>query len=702
MSSKSFENASKLNVGSLQQFGNIPLVVTVNQFGAVGNGTTNNVTAFQAADSAGNFEVPAGVYRLSSNITLNSTLQFMPGARLLADSGVTVTLNERPVADPTQIIFDGAGTYAFGGDISKYDNAPVRWFRASGSTANTLATTTASNPVVTLNNAIDFSNGEQIAIEHAGPASTLTAPTITEVSASGLNRQGLPGSTTYSYKAAAVDESGSVSAASAAVTIINGNAELGTINSSARALAFNLIRWNTTATGAALWRSKSGGAYQLIGVFGLGQSDSIANGCLDAGLPEITIPWIPATPPTTALAGRLVTRIVSGEGTTSLTLQNAPSTSGSSLYARHDDTVPLNTVASLVNNISIPTGTYNVSSLEIPNTVSSISGNGYGSVVYGWGARTAVVNVQCSTGFSASNLKVDSTAWHNQIGLQLNGGLKCRVENCSTSGNLPIFLVDCAYSLINNNILENWIDSGIFDLRGNANTIQNNFITAGCNAIPQNAAAIHTYLTNSDIISNNRTLGKCVYAIKVEAGNQNLISNNWSYNTWAETHHITGSASGNRIVGNTMYGGDLKMDYAISISNDNRPNCVMYGNEISGNFIYQCGTSAIAVCEFGGANPQIRYTTIKGNTVYGASQNSQPNTPEIFINGSHVENTYVSDHTTFSYAAINYVVEESAAGGYGLPNNTQVGTIFGDGAPSGLTLLTGTGSSKLTGGTTGK
>jgi hypothetical protein len=120
MSSKSFENASKLNVGSLQQFGNIPLVVTVNQFGAVGNGTTNNVTAFQAADSAGNFEVPAGVYRLSSNITLNSTLQFMSGARLLADSGVTVTLNERPVADPAQIIFDGAGTYAFGGDVSQF------------------------------------------------------------------------------------------------------------------------------------------------------------------------------------------------------------------------------------------------------------------------------------------------------------------------------------------------------------------------------------------------------------------------------------------------------------------------------------------------------------------------------------------------------------------------------------------------------
>lgn len=690
MSSNSFQNAAKLSG-----------IVSVLEFGAVGNGVADNFIAFQAADSAENLEIPAGVYRFSSNLTMNSTLQFMPGAKLLADSGVTITLNEKPVADASQIIFDGAGTYAFGGDISKWDAASPRWFGASGSATTTLATTTASNPVVTLSSAADFSNGEQIAIEHAGAASSLTTPINLSVSATGLNRQGPTGSTTYSYKVAAVDENGAISAASAAATITNGNATLGTISSSLRGLAFNKIQWETSATGAALWRSKSGGAYQLIGVFGLGQSDSIANGCLDAGLPEITIPWIPATPPSTALAGRLVTRIISGEGTTSLTLQNAPQTSGASLLARHDDTVPLGTLATLVKNISIPTGTFNVSSLQIPNTVSSISGNGYGSVVYGWGARSAVVNVQCSTGFSASSLKVDSTAWHNQIGLQLNNGLKCRVENCSTSGNLPIFLVGCSYSLINNNILENWIDSGIFDLNGTANSIQNNFVTAGCNAIPQNAAAIHTFSTSSNVISGNRTLGNCVYAIKVEAGNQNLISDNWSYNTWAEAHHITGSSSGNRITRNTMYGGLLMMDYAISISNDDRPNCVMYGNEISGNYIYQCGTSAIAVCEFGGTNPQIRYTVIKGNTVYGANQNSQPNTPEIFVNGSHVANTYISDHTTFSYLGIDYVVKESNAI-YGLPNNTQVGTIFGDGGQTGLTLLTGVGSSKLLGGTTGK
>jgi len=690
MSSQSFQNASKLNG-----------IVSVLQFGAVGNGTTDNTGAFQTADSAGNLEIPAGTYRFSSSLTLDSTLQFMPGAKLLADSGVTVTINSRPIADASQIIFDGAGVYVFGGDLSKWDNASPRWFGASGSASSTLATTTASNAVVTLTNAIDFSNGEQIAIEHAGPASTLTTPINLSVSATGLNRQGPTGSTTYSYKVAAVDETGAISAATSAVTITNGNATLGTISSSIRALAFNKIEWETTATGAALWRSKSGGAYQLIGVFGLGQSDSIANGCLDAGLPEITIPWIPATPPSTALASRLVTRIASGAGTTSLTLQNAPATSGSSLFTRHDDTVPLTTLVGISKNITIPTGVYNVSSLQVPNTVASITGTGYGSVIYGWGARSAVVNVQCSAGFSANTFKVDSTAWHNQIGLQLNNGLNCRVDGCAASGNLPIFLVSCSNSFINNNFLENWIDSGIFDYSGNANTIQNNFISAGCNAIPQNAAAIQTYATNSDIISGNRTLGSCVYSVKVEGGNQNLISNNWAYNTWAENYHITGSCSGNRITGNTMYGGPLMMDYAISISNDDRPNVVMTANEITNNFIYKCGTSAIAVCEFGGTNPQIRYTTIKGNTVHGANQNAQPNTPEIFINGSHVSNTYIADHNTFSYANIDYVVKESNAT-YGLPNNTQVGTIFGDGAPSGLTLLTGTGSSKLLGGTTGK
>lgn len=50
------------------------------------------------------------------------------------------------------------------------------------------------------------------------------------------------------------------------------------------------------------------------------------------------------------------------------------------------------------------------------------------------------------------------------------------------------------------------------------------------------------------------------------------------------------------------------MDYAISISNDHVDDAVMYANEISNNYIYQCGTAAIAVVEFGGANA--KYLTL--------------------------------------------------------------------------------------------
>lgn len=142
------------------------------------------------------------------------------------------------------------------------------------------------------------------------------------------------------------------------------------------------------------------------------------------------------------------------------------------------------------------------------------------------------------------------------------------------------------------------------------------------------------------------------------------------------------------------------MDYAISISNDDRPNVVMYGNEISYNYIYQCGTSAIAVCEFGGVNPNISYTIIKGNTVFGANQNNQPETPDIYIEGSHVHNTYISNHNSFSRPNVDYIVKEVSTN-YGLPNNTQVGPLFGDTGTVGLVLLTGTGSSRLSGGGTG-
>jgi hypothetical protein len=65
-------------------------------FGAAGNGTTNDRTAFSNADTTapqGTLYVPRGTYRISSNLTLASDIRFEEGAMLKPDGGVTVTLN---------------------------------------------------------------------------------------------------------------------------------------------------------------------------------------------------------------------------------------------------------------------------------------------------------------------------------------------------------------------------------------------------------------------------------------------------------------------------------------------------------------------------------------------------------------------------------------------------------------------------------
>ncbi len=70
MSSKAFQNVDKLNAGTIQQFENIPLVVTVKQFGAVGDGTTDDTAAIQAALNSvsfgGNVQLTSGTYKITS------------------------------------------------------------------------------------------------------------------------------------------------------------------------------------------------------------------------------------------------------------------------------------------------------------------------------------------------------------------------------------------------------------------------------------------------------------------------------------------------------------------------------------------------------------------------------------------------------------------------------------------------------------
>ena len=89
---------------------NIPLVSSedpVEVFGARGDGTTDDRTAFANADTAttGPITCNAGTYSIGSNLTITSPVIFM-GCILKPASGVQITLSGGVIADPTTQIFD--------------------------------------------------------------------------------------------------------------------------------------------------------------------------------------------------------------------------------------------------------------------------------------------------------------------------------------------------------------------------------------------------------------------------------------------------------------------------------------------------------------------------------------------------------------------------------------------------------------------
>jgi len=66
--------------------------LSVRDFGAAVDGTTDARSAFAAASAAGPFVVPKGRYKIASSLSISSAMTMRPGSVLVIPTGVTVTL----------------------------------------------------------------------------------------------------------------------------------------------------------------------------------------------------------------------------------------------------------------------------------------------------------------------------------------------------------------------------------------------------------------------------------------------------------------------------------------------------------------------------------------------------------------------------------------------------------------------------------
>ncbi|HTI83826.1 MAG TPA: hypothetical protein VL614_25525 [Acetobacteraceae bacterium] len=246
-------------------------------------------------------------------------------------------------------------------------------YGASGSSQATTGSVQAGSRVVQLTDALDFVEGQGIAIWGAGPA--FSAGPITGATA---QQQGTTGTTTYSYQIAPIDDAGGIGDP-VTVSVTNGNAVLTTANN-----IMISVTYGSGDAGFVVWKSSNGGPYTYDGA-------SSETTWMDTGwTPNWRPGFIPMSPPTAAQADWLVTRIVHGTHARLLLVADAASTSVSGAPVLHDDTAALNAAvsANAANGaeINLPCGTYNLTS-TVKVAVAEIGFNGSGmcSIVNGYG-----------------------------------------------------------------------------------------------------------------------------------------------------------------------------------------------------------------------------------------------------------------------------------------------------------------------------
>jgi hypothetical protein len=103
--------------------------VSVKDFGAVGDGVTDDTAAFAAAETASDFvQVPEGTYRIASNLDFDATLVGAGG--VLYVENATVNINGKIQSAPNPLFTFGAGVTF---KITEPQDVYVDWFIQTGS-----------------------------------------------------------------------------------------------------------------------------------------------------------------------------------------------------------------------------------------------------------------------------------------------------------------------------------------------------------------------------------------------------------------------------------------------------------------------------------------------------------------------------------------------------------------------------------------
>lgn len=261
-------------------------------------------------------------------------------------------------------------------------------YNASGSSASTTGSITTGMATLTLASASDFSNGQYIRVNRAGATFGASPPTSLSAVA-----QGTTGATARTYNISCLTTTGGVGQAVSTV-VPNSNATLSPTN-------YVVISWTGGAGCGAYAVYGRDGSQFLLGITTL--TSFADSGAMTSG--QATTDWIPATPAVANLNNWLIAAILSGGGTTSLTLGTNASNTATTQVAIHDDTTPLqnaiNAAISAGQPLYLPKGVYRITSTLTSNnrlvwTGAGYSGdNGYGFRLIG-GFSPPVSDIQCT------------------------------------------------------------------------------------------------------------------------------------------------------------------------------------------------------------------------------------------------------------------------------------------------------------------